>query len=77
MPNEDRYIYICQLLPKETDGAQHQPCLVSSLQLPYGERQVPVTIKSTPVNDTVTMVQDGSFGDELFLVPELTFMFRV
>ncbi|GFY12866.1 HTH_Tnp_Tc3_2 domain-containing protein [Trichonephila clavipes] len=32
MPNEDRYIYIWQLLPKETDGAQHQTCLVSSLQ---------------------------------------------
>ncbi|GFY08402.1 uncharacterized protein TNCV_1358081 [Trichonephila clavipes] len=30
-PNEDRYIW--QLLPKETDGAQHQTCLVSSLQL--------------------------------------------
>ncbi|GFS84944.1 uncharacterized protein TNCV_1305571 [Trichonephila clavipes] len=29
--NEDRYIL--QLLPKETDGAQHQTCLVSSLQL--------------------------------------------
>ncbi|GFY26773.1 transposable element Tcb1 transposase [Trichonephila clavipes] len=28
MPNEDRYIW--QLLPKETDGAQHQTCLVSS-----------------------------------------------
>ncbi|GFX79506.1 uncharacterized protein TNCV_824951 [Trichonephila clavipes] len=27
------YIYICQLLPKETDGTQHQTCLVSSLQL--------------------------------------------
>ncbi|GFW79437.1 uncharacterized protein TNCV_3459071 [Trichonephila clavipes] len=26
-PNEDRYIW--QLLPKETDGAQHQTCLVS------------------------------------------------
>ncbi|GBN81954.1 hypothetical protein AVEN_158273-1 [Araneus ventricosus] len=25
---------IWQLLPKETDGAQHQTCLVSSLQLP-------------------------------------------
>ncbi|GFS99607.1 transposable element Tcb2 transposase [Trichonephila clavipes] len=25
---------ICQLLLKETDGAQHQTCLVSSLQLP-------------------------------------------
>ncbi|GFV88716.1 uncharacterized protein TNCV_3354681 [Trichonephila clavipes] len=34
-PNEDRYIYIYiwQLLPKETDGAQHRTCLVSSLQL--------------------------------------------
>ncbi|GFY20596.1 uncharacterized protein TNCV_1118301 [Trichonephila clavipes] len=27
-------IGICQLLPKETDGSQHQTCLVSSLQLP-------------------------------------------
>ncbi|GFX43290.1 HTH_Tnp_Tc3_2 domain-containing protein [Trichonephila clavipes] len=27
--------------------------------------------------NTVTMVQDGSFGEELFLVPELTCMFRV
>ncbi|GFV54737.1 HTH_Tnp_Tc3_2 domain-containing protein [Trichonephila clavipes] len=26
-PNEDRYIW--QLLPKETDGSQHQTCLVS------------------------------------------------
>ncbi|GFV73424.1 uncharacterized protein TNCV_3389401 [Trichonephila clavipes] len=26
-PNEDQYIW--QLLPKETDGAQHQTCLVS------------------------------------------------
>ncbi|GFU21676.1 HTH_Tnp_Tc3_2 domain-containing protein [Trichonephila clavipes] len=24
----------------------------------------------TPLNDTVTVVQDGSFGEELFLVPE-------
>ncbi|GFX66700.1 uncharacterized protein TNCV_1428661 [Trichonephila clavipes] len=31
-PNEDRSLW--QLLPKETDGAQHQTCLVSSLQLP-------------------------------------------
>ncbi|GFW05585.1 uncharacterized protein TNCV_4983551 [Trichonephila clavipes] len=31
-PNEDRYIW--QLLPKETDGAHHQICLVSSLPLP-------------------------------------------
>ncbi|GFX82223.1 uncharacterized protein TNCV_33311 [Trichonephila clavipes] len=38
-PNEDRYIYIWQLLPKETDGAQHQTCLVSSLQLPARQFQ--------------------------------------
>ncbi|GFS94354.1 transposable element Tcb2 transposase [Trichonephila clavipes] len=31
MPNEHRYIW--QLLPKETDGAHHQTCLVSSFQL--------------------------------------------
>ncbi|GFV41613.1 HTH_Tnp_Tc3_2 domain-containing protein [Trichonephila clavipes] len=33
--------------------------------------------KRTPLNDTVTVVQDGSFGEELFLVPELTCIFRV
>ncbi|GFW47019.1 uncharacterized protein TNCV_3486311 [Trichonephila clavipes] len=38
-PNEDRYIYIWQLLPKETDGEQHQTCLVSSLQLPVRQFQ--------------------------------------
>ncbi|GFY23759.1 uncharacterized protein TNCV_1630411 [Trichonephila clavipes] len=36
-PNEDRYIW--QLLPKETDGAQHQICLVSSLQPPVRQLQ--------------------------------------
>ncbi|GFW86141.1 HTH_Tnp_Tc3_2 domain-containing protein [Trichonephila clavipes] len=30
-----------------------------------------------PLNDTVTVVQVGSFEEELFLVPELTCMFRV
>ncbi|GFV85799.1 HTH_Tnp_Tc3_2 domain-containing protein [Trichonephila clavipes] len=35
-----------------------------------------VTTKRT-LNDTVSVVQDGSFGEELFLVPELTCMFRV
>ncbi|GFW79717.1 HTH_Tnp_Tc3_2 domain-containing protein [Trichonephila clavipes] len=30
-----------------------------------------------PLNDTVTVVQDGSIGEELFLVPKLTCMFRV
>ncbi|GFW32156.1 transposable element Tcb2 transposase [Trichonephila clavipes] len=38
--------------------------------------QVPVTTKRTPLNDTVMVEQDGSFGEELFLVPELTCMFR-
>ncbi|GFT30378.1 uncharacterized protein TNCV_2376741 [Trichonephila clavipes] len=32
-------IYIWQLLPKETDRAQHQTCLVSSLQLPVRQFQ--------------------------------------
>ncbi|GFW85137.1 uncharacterized protein TNCV_3248771 [Trichonephila clavipes] len=36
-PNEDRYIW--QLLPKETDGAQHQTCLIRSLQLPVRQFQ--------------------------------------
>ncbi|GFX17952.1 uncharacterized protein TNCV_2294001 [Trichonephila clavipes] len=36
-PNEDRYIW--QLLPKETDGAQHQTCFVSSLQQPVRQFQ--------------------------------------
>ncbi|GFT68268.1 uncharacterized protein TNCV_658921 [Trichonephila clavipes] len=36
-PNEDRYIW--QLLSKETDGAQYQTCLVSSLQLPVRQFQ--------------------------------------
>ncbi|GFV24481.1 uncharacterized protein TNCV_194441 [Trichonephila clavipes] len=51
------------------------PGLVCSLLLAgllYGERQVPVTTKRTPLNDTATVVQDGSFGEEVFLVPELT-----
>ncbi|GFX90400.1 HTH_Tnp_Tc3_2 domain-containing protein [Trichonephila clavipes] len=39
--------------------------------------RTPGTTKRTPLNDTVTAVQDGSFGEELFLVPEPTCMFRV
>ncbi|GFU23411.1 DDE_3 domain-containing protein [Trichonephila clavipes] len=31
----------------------------------------------TPLNDTVMVVQDGSFGEELFFVPELIRMFNV
>ncbi|GFX19988.1 HTH_Tnp_Tc3_2 domain-containing protein [Trichonephila clavipes] len=56
------------------------PGLVCSLilaGLKYGELQVPVTTNRTPLNDTVTVVQDDSFGEELFLVPELTCMLRV
>ncbi|GFW32905.1 uncharacterized protein TNCV_1774712 [Trichonephila clavipes] len=37
MPNEAAGIW--QLLPKETDGAQHQTCLVSPLQLPVRQFQ--------------------------------------
>ncbi|GFT24086.1 uncharacterized protein TNCV_2063461 [Trichonephila clavipes] len=36
-PNEGWYIW--QLLPKETDGAQQQTCLVSSLHLPVRQFQ--------------------------------------
>ncbi|GFT37041.1 uncharacterized protein TNCV_175591 [Trichonephila clavipes] len=36
-PNEDRYIW--QLLPTETNRAQHQACLVSSLQQPVPQFQ--------------------------------------
>ncbi|GFX39648.1 uncharacterized protein TNCV_2103921 [Trichonephila clavipes] len=34
--NEDRYLAVTA---KETDGAQHQTCLVSSLQLPVRQFQ--------------------------------------
>ncbi|GFW85759.1 uncharacterized protein TNCV_854081 [Trichonephila clavipes] len=37
MPNEDRCVW--RLLPKETDGAQHQTCFFSSLQLPVRQFQ--------------------------------------
>ncbi|GFX88834.1 uncharacterized protein TNCV_2575411 [Trichonephila clavipes] len=37
-PNEDRYIYVT-VTAKKTDGAQHQTCLVSSLQLPVRQFQ--------------------------------------
>ncbi|GFT32930.1 uncharacterized protein TNCV_1598781 [Trichonephila clavipes] len=36
MPNEDRYLAVTA---KETDRAQHQTCLVSSLQLPVQQFQ--------------------------------------
>ncbi|GFW64355.1 transposable element Tcb1 transposase [Trichonephila clavipes] len=31
--------------------------------------RVPGTTKRTPMNDNVSVLQDGSFGEELFLVP--------
>ncbi|GFX35321.1 transposable element Tcb1 transposase [Trichonephila clavipes] len=37
-------------------------CSLILAGLYYGEHQVPVTTKRTPLNDTVTVVQDGSFG---------------
>ncbi|GFV26337.1 transposable element Tcb2 transposase [Trichonephila clavipes] len=38
------YIYIWQLLPKETDGAQQQICLVSSVQLPVRQFHTTQTV---------------------------------
>ncbi|GFU55996.1 uncharacterized protein TNCV_1557501 [Trichonephila clavipes] len=39
MSNEDRYIYIWQLLSEETDELQNQTLLASSLQLPVRQFQ--------------------------------------
>ncbi|PRD28087.1 UNVERIFIED_CONTAM: hypothetical protein NCL1_33486 [Trichonephila clavipes] len=72
-PNEDRYLAVTA---KRNRRSTALTSLVSSFQL-HGERQVPVTTKRTPLNDTVTVVQDGSFVEELFVVPELICMFRV
>ncbi|GFW48057.1 HTH_Tnp_Tc3_2 domain-containing protein [Trichonephila clavipes] len=47
----------------------------SMFSLQSDSRQVPVTTKRRPLNYTVTVVQDGSFAEELFLIPELTCMF--
>ncbi|GFW87651.1 HTH_Tnp_Tc3_2 domain-containing protein [Trichonephila clavipes] len=102
---------IWQLLPKETDGVQHQTCLsrqpssatgtIVSRQIVY-RRLRPIGLyarlvlvsrrtliwrspgtryhQENPIERHhygITVVQDGSFGEELFLVPELTCMFRV
>ncbi|GFY02502.1 uncharacterized protein TNCV_3503831 [Trichonephila clavipes] len=64
-PNEDRYIW--QLLPKETDGAQHQTCLVSSLQLPVRQFQ------GRPCTDTWgTLVYMLVGLSDVFHLPQLT-----
>ncbi|GFS95858.1 uncharacterized protein TNCV_2259331 [Trichonephila clavipes] len=34
-PNENRYLATTGILPKETDGSQHQTCLVSSFHYRY------------------------------------------
>ncbi|GFV44719.1 uncharacterized protein TNCV_3631 [Trichonephila clavipes] len=64
-PNEDRYIW--QLLPKETDGAQHQTCLVSSLQLLVPQFQ------GRPCTDASgTLVYMLLGPSDVFHLPQLT-----
>ncbi|GFW09838.1 HTH_Tnp_Tc3_2 domain-containing protein [Trichonephila clavipes] len=63
----------CVMFSDESRFSLHSDSRRTSIWRPSGT----VTTKRTPLNDTVTMVQDGSFGEELFLVPELTCMFRV
>ncbi|GFV92703.1 uncharacterized protein TNCV_1375531 [Trichonephila clavipes] len=64
-PNEDRYIW--KLLPKETDGAQHQTCLVSSLQLPVRQFQ------GRPCTDALgTLVYMLVGLSDVFHLPQLT-----
>ncbi|GFS75695.1 uncharacterized protein TNCV_3424441 [Trichonephila clavipes] len=58
------------------------PSLVRSLilaGLSYGECQVPVTPNRASLNDTVSVVQDYSFGRkmELFWIKELTCMSKL
>ncbi|GFX16670.1 transposable element Tcb1 transposase [Trichonephila clavipes] len=63
-PNKDRYLgSYCQ--KKQTE---HSIRPVSSALFSY--RYDSFKAHRTPLNDTVTVVQDGSFGEELFLVPE-------
>ncbi|GFV52710.1 uncharacterized protein TNCV_2873811 [Trichonephila clavipes] len=91
-PKEDRYIWqllpketdgaqypTCLVRSLQLPVRQFQGLVCSLILTGHynGERQVPVTNKRTPLNDTVMVVQDGSFGEELFLVPELTCMFRM
>ncbi|GFX45906.1 uncharacterized protein TNCV_3607671 [Trichonephila clavipes] len=57
-PNEDRYLAVT--------AKRHKRSTASDLSRQLS-RQVPVTTKRTPLNNTVTVVQDGSFREELFL----------
>ncbi|GFW65589.1 uncharacterized protein TNCV_3550121 [Trichonephila clavipes] len=60
-------IYIWQLLPKETDGAQHQTCLVSSLHLPVRQFQ------GRPCTDAYgTLVYMLVGLSDVFHLPQLT-----
>ncbi|GFX38877.1 transposable element Tcb2 transposase [Trichonephila clavipes] len=91
---------IWQLLPKGTEGAPHQTCLVSSLQLPWSCVMFSDKSRfSLQSNSRRTLIwrapgtryhQENTierhcyggagwlvFGEELFLVPELTWIFRV
>ncbi|KFM59670.1 hypothetical protein X975_13329, partial [Stegodyphus mimosarum] len=52
-------------------------CSLILAGLSYGELQVPVTTKKTSLSDSVAVVQECSFGVELFWVPELTCMFKL
>ncbi|GFV54580.1 uncharacterized protein TNCV_955611 [Trichonephila clavipes] len=58
---------IWQLRPKETDGAQHQTCFVSSLQLPVRQFQ---GRPCTDAYDTLVCMLVGL--SDVFHVPQLT-----
>ncbi|GFY35930.1 uncharacterized protein TNCV_4843021 [Trichonephila clavipes] len=49
---------ISRLWLRFQDGGLVCSLILAGLQ--YGDRKVPVTTKRTPLNDTVTVVQDGS-----------------
>ncbi|GFV40426.1 uncharacterized protein TNCV_2535941 [Trichonephila clavipes] len=58
---------IWQLLPKETDGAQHHTCLISSLQLPVRQFQ------GRPCTDAKgTLVYMLVGLSDVFHLPQLT-----
>ncbi|GFU72478.1 uncharacterized protein TNCV_481481 [Trichonephila clavipes] len=61
---------IWQLLPKETDGAQHQTCLVSSLCFRYGTTFSRQTDSVQTLRGTLVYILVG-LSDE-FHLPQLT-----
>ncbi|GFT15418.1 HTH_Tnp_Tc3_2 domain-containing protein [Trichonephila clavipes] len=89
MPNEDRYLAVTAKRNRRSTASDLSRQLssatgttVSRFSLQSDSRRtliwrVPGIRYHQPLNDTITVVQDGSFGKELFLVPELTCMFRV